>query len=89
MTSFNKTAQIYSVTEAQIKKRYADGIRTHVARQPRIFQAFCGADEKTLAVYRTITGTERVPTVDEVLLWASEQVKLRLACVRLTAQFKS
>ena len=60
-----------------------------VSLEKAIFQAFCGADEKTLAVYRTITGTERVPTVDEVLLWASEQVKLRLACVRLTAQFKS
>ncbi|MDY4254933.1 MAG: hypothetical protein SOX69_04300 [Oscillospiraceae bacterium] len=79
MTSFNKTAQIYGVTELQIKKEI----------EKAIFQAFCGADEKTLAVYRTITGTERVPTVDEVLLWASEQVKLRLACVRLTAQFKS
>ncbi len=79
MTSFNKTAQIYGVTEAQIKKEI----------EKAICQAVCGADEKTLAVYRTITGTERVPTVDEVLLWASEQVKLRLACVRLTAQFKS
>lgn len=79
MTSFNKSAQIYGVTEAQIKNEI----------EKAICHAFCGADEKTLAVYRTITGTERVPTVDEVLLWASEQVKLRLACVRLTAQFKS
>ncbi len=83
MTSFNKSAQIYGVTEAQIKNEI----------EKAICHAFCGADEKTLAVYRTITGTERVPTADEVLLWASEQVKLRLcrraACVRLTAQFKS
>lgn len=68
MTILKKTAQIYGVTEAQIKKEI----------EKAICQAFCSADEKTLAVYRTITGTERVPTVDEVLLWASEQVNLRL-----------